>query len=146
MQESTPFTFWKWISLFLAAYAVGHGFLLALAGLVLNLRIRSLLLPYLLLLWCGFVCAVLTYWARQSYGRPKSGAVRLALAVFLYMNLYMGALLVSVVKLGVLSRGNALYGYAPYILPGSALGSLGVYVTVRWRLEATNQSTTGVGL
>lgn len=145
MQRWTPFTFWRWTSLFLVSYGVGQAILVVLAGLVLNLRTRGLLLPYLLLLWCGFVGASLIYWARQSYDRPKSGAIRFALAIFLFLNGYMGALLLSAVKLAILSTSSALNEYAPYILPTSALGSLVVYLMMRRRLEAIKQSTTGVG-
>jgi len=128
MQRWTPFTFWRWTSLFLASYGVGHGILVVLVGLVLSLRIRNLLLPYLLLLWCGFIGASLIYWARQSYDQPKSGAIRFALAIFLFLNVYMGALLFSAAKLAILSTGSALNDYAPYILPTSALGSVAVYL------------------
>jgi hypothetical protein len=145
MQRWIPFTFWRWTSLFLASYGVGQGILVALAGLALSLRTRSLLLPYLLLLWCGFVGAPLIYWARQSYDRPKSGAMRFALAIFLFLNVYMGVLLFSAVKLAMLSTSSALSDYAPYILPTSALGSVAVYVMARRRLEAINQSIIRVG-
>ena len=145
MQRWTPFTFWRWTSLFLVSYGVGHAILVVLLGLALGLRIQSLLLPYLLLLWCGFVGASLIYWARQSYERPKAGAIRFALAIFFFMNLYMGALLLSAVKLAILSSNSALNGYAPDILPMSALGALVVYVMARRRLEAIGQSTTEAG-
>ncbi len=141
MQRWAPFTFWRWTSLFLLPYGVAHAIFIVLAGLALSLRIRSLVLPYSLLLWCGFVGASLIYWARQSYERPKSGAIRFALAIFLFMNLYMGIVLLSVVKLAILSSSSALNGYAPYILPSTALGSLVVYVMARRRLEAISQST-----
>jgi glucan phosphoethanolaminetransferase (alkaline phosphatase superfamily) len=142
MQRWSSFTFWRWTSLFLVSYAAGHAILVVIAGQALRLQTRSLLIPYLLLLCCGFVGASLIYWARQSYERPRSGAIRFALAIFLFMNLYMGLLLVSAAKLDILSSSNALNGYAPYILPTSTLASLVVYVTARRRLEAINQSTT----
>lgn len=121
MKRWTPFTFWKWTSVFLFSYGVGHVVLVGLLGLALGLRARSLLLPYLLLLWCGFVGASLLYWARQSYERPRAGATRFAFAMFLFLNLYLGALLFSTVKLNILSAGTALNDYAPYILPAAAL-------------------------
>jgi len=133
----TPFTFWRWISLSMASYGVTQAILVVLAGLALNLRHRRWLLPYFLLLGCGFVGATLVYWARKSYDRPKSGAIRFAAAVFLFSSLYMGALLVSVVKLGMLSSNSALNEYAPYVLPTSTLGSIAVYFMMRKKLEAT---------
>lgn len=136
MQSWTSFTFWRWTSLFLVSYGIGQAVLVGAAALVLQLQTHSLLLPYFLLLWCGFVGASLIYWARQSYDRPPSGAIRFAFAIFLFLNLYLGVLLFSAVKLAVLSPGIALNGYAPYILPVSVLGSLAVYLMARRRLEA----------
>jgi hypothetical protein len=51
--------------------------------------------------------------------------------------MYMGALLFGAVKLGALSGGDALNSYAPYILPGSILGSVGVYLAARQSLESS---------
>jgi hypothetical protein len=131
------FTFWRWNALFMASYGVGHAMLVVLAGLVLKIGARTCLALYLLLLGCGGVVSVLIYWARQSYDRPKSGSIRFALAIFFFLNLYMGVLLVSTVKLGILSRSSALDDYAPYIFLSSALGSIVVYAVVRRSLEAS---------
>lgn len=144
-QKWVPFTFWKWTLLFLLSYGVCHAILVALVGLALGLQVRGLLLSYFLLLWCGFIGASLIYWARRSYERPKSGAIRFAWAIFLFMNLYMGVLLVSAARVGMLSGRSALNDYAPYILPTSALASVAVYVMARRRLEAVSRSTTTVG-
>jgi hypothetical protein len=145
MQRWTPFTIWRWTSLFLVSYGAGHAVLVVIAGQALKLQTRSLLIPYLLLLCCGFIGGSLIYWARQSYERPRTGAIKFALAIFLFMNLYMGLLLLSAVKSDILSGSNALNGYAPYILSASVLGSLVVYVMARRRLEAINQSATENG-
>ena len=142
MQRWTPFTFWRWTSLFLLSWGVGQGILVVLEGLILSLRARSLLLPYLLLLGCGFVGAALIYWARRSYDQPRSGAIRFTLATFLLLNLYMGVLVFSAYRLRLLSREAALYDYGRYILPVAALASVGVYAMARRRLEAVSQSST----
>jgi hypothetical protein len=139
VQRWAPFTFWRWTSLFLASYGVGNAILVVLVGLALGLRMRSLLLPYLLLLWCGFVGASLIYWARQSYERPRSGAIRFTLAIFFLLNLYMGVLVFSAYRLGLLTQEEALYGYAPYILPGAVVACIAVYFTARRRLEAISR-------
>lgn len=125
--------------MFLAAYGVAHAILVALASLALHLNVggRVWAVLYVPLLACGFVGSVLIYWSRQSYDRPKPGAIRLALGILVFLNLYMGALLFAAVKLGVLSSGDALNSYAPYILPGSIFGSIGVYVAARRSLEAS---------
>ena len=62
--------------------------------------------------------------------------MRFGLAIFGLLNLYMGALLVSAVKLAILSSASALNDYGPYILPGSALSSIVVYLMTRRQLEA----------
>lgn len=133
-QGWTPFTFWRWTSLFLVSYGLGQAILIVLAGVALDLRIQRLLLPFLLLLWCGFIGASLTYWARQSYERPKC-AIRFAVAIFLFLNLYMGVLVFSAYKVHLLSRDSALYDYGPYVLPGAALTSIVVYIMARRRLQ-----------
>jgi len=139
----SAFTFWRWVSLFLIPYGVGHAILVLLVGIALGLRVRSLLLPYLLLLWCGFVGGSLIYWARQSYDRPRAGAARFTLAVFVLLNLYMGVLVFGACDVGLLSQQVAISGYAPYILPTAVIASVVGYPVVRRRLEAFLQSSSG---
>jgi hypothetical protein len=143
-QSWAPFSFWRWTFLSLASWGVCQAVLIFLAGLALNLSPRSLLLPYLLLLWCGFVGGTLIYWARQSYPRPRAGAIRFTFAIFVSLNLYMGALLFSAYRLRFLSQETALYDNGPYILPGAALASAAVYITARRRLEAISQTSGAV--
>ena len=141
MQKPISMSFVKWTSIYFAGWAACQAVFLALVALILDVRIRSLGVPYLLLLWCGYVGAVLIYWARQSYERPKFGAIRFAVAIFGYLTLYMGVLVFSAYRLRLLSLEAALYDYGPYILPGAALTSIVVYVMARRRLEAISQST-----
>ena len=140
MQRWTPFTFWRWTFTFLVPYGIGNTVLVALVGLALHLQPRSLLIPYVLLLWCGSVGAFVIYWARQSYERPRSGSIRFALAIFFFLNLYLFTLLFSAVTAGILTADSALLDYGPYILPASLLGSLVVYIVARRRLETISQS------
>jgi hypothetical protein len=141
VQRWTPFTFWRWTSRFLVSYGIGHAILVVLVGLALSLPIRSLFLPYLLLFWCGFVGASLIYWACQSYERPKRGAARFTLAIFLLLNLYMGVLVFSACWLHLLSQEAALYDYGPYILPVASLASVAVYFMARARLAVIDRSS-----
>jgi hypothetical protein len=140
-----PYPFWKWISLFLAPYGLGHAVLIFLVGSALGFSVRSLLLPYLLLLGCGCVGGAAIYWARQSYGEPKSGARRFASAIFFFLNLYLTALTFSALNLHLLSREAAIYDYGPYILPVAVISSIAVYFTARRSLEAVEKSASGVG-
>ena len=140
VQRHAKFTFLRWNAMFLTAYAVAHAILVAiasLASLALNHRLgaRIWVVLYLPLMWCGFVASVLVYWARQSYDRPKPGAIRLTLGILGFLNMYLGALLFGAVKLGFLSGSDALNNHAPYILPVSILASVGVYLAARKSLE-----------
>ena len=139
VQRHAKFTFLRWNAMFLTGYAVAHAILVAIASLALNHRLgaRIWVVLYLPLIWCGSVESVLVYWARQSYDRPKAGAIRLALGILGFLNLYLGALLFGAVKLGFLSGGDALNSYAPYILPVSILASVGVYLAARESLESS---------
>lgn len=136
----TSLEFWRWTTLFLVSYGIGHAILVGLFGLVLGLRQRSLLLPYLLLLCCGFVSASLIYWARRPYERPKSGAVRFSLAIFLLLDLYLGVFVFSACWLQFISQDTALFDYGLYILPTAALSSIAAYLTVRYRLDSISRS------
>ena len=139
MPRRAQFTFLRWNALFLTGYAVIHAALVVLAWLALNHRVgaRIWVVLYLPLMWCGFVASVLFYWARLSYDRPKSGAIRLALASLGFFNLYLGGLLFSAVKLGFLSSDDAINSYAPYILPVSILGSVGAYMAAKETLSVS---------
>ena len=139
MPRRAQFTFLRWNALFLTSYAVGQAALVALARLALNHKFgaRIWVVLYLPLMWCGFVASVGIYWARLSYDRPKSGAIRLALAILVFLNLYLGVLLFSTVKLGFLSSDDAINNYAPYILPVSILASVAVYMAAKESLRVS---------
>lgn len=143
-QESAhvnPSSFWRWISLFLVSYGIGQAIFVALVGLALRRQAQNLFVSYILLLWCGFIGGCLIYWARQSYGRAKSGAIRFALAIFVLLDLYMGVLVYGAYILRLLTKEAAIDGYAPYILPVAVIASVLVYFMSRQRLQAMNQPT-----
>lgn len=136
MQTLTSTSFLRWTTTYVVGGAVCQAVFVALIALALKLPIQNLGLPYLLLVWCGYIGGVLIYRARQSHGWPRSPAIRFALAIFLFSNLYMGALVFSAYNINLLSRESALYDYGPYVLPGAALTSIVVYIMARRRLEA----------
>lgn len=144
-QKAVSMGFVRWTTIYFAGWAACQAVFLAFVALALDVRIRSLGLPYLLLVWCGYAGGVLIYWGRQRPVQSMSAPVRFALAIFLFMNLYMGALVFGAYRIDLLSREAALYGYAPYILPGAALTSILVYFMARRRLEAFRGYSAGAG-
>ena len=125
--------FVKWTSLFVLTYAICEALFIGFAGLALNLPLRMLLLPYVMLLYAAFATGPLIYWARQSYDRPKSFALRFASAVSLGSLLFMLALAFDVVRVGLLPSKVVLSYFAPYILPGCAIAWIMVYRSARKR-------------
>jgi hypothetical protein len=142
-QAPAPMGFARWTLIFTLGWAVCQAAFLVLVALAAGLRFRTLGVPYLLLVWSGYVGGVLIWWAHLSYERPRSGAVRLATAIFFFMDLYMGALVFAAYYVHLLSQQGALFGYGPYILPTAALGFITVYIMTRRRLEAFRQSDAG---
>jgi hypothetical protein len=142
MQKSTPMSFVRWTSIFFAGYASLEGITLGLAALALNRSFRSLSLPFAMQLCVGLLAGSLIYWARLSYDRPKSGALRFAFAIFFSLLLFMPALGLSVVRLGLVSSRTIWNNYAMAILPGSAIAAFLTYRPVRKRLENAKYKVT----
>ena len=67
-------SFVKWMTLASLAYAICEFLLLALVGIAIRATIRSLWLPYLLLLGCWAVFAPLVYWVNGSHNSTKTYA------------------------------------------------------------------------
>lgn len=138
MHRRIPTPAARWVLTFLAGWSAAEAVFIAGVGLATGTSVHRLWIPYLLLLVSGIVGGPLIYWARRAESTtPKAGACRFAFAIFLFLNCYMGALLLGAISLGLLSTAIARYSYAPYILPGSGLGSIAVYVMARQKLEST---------
>lgn len=129
----------KWTLIFFATYAVVEAVFVGFAGLTLNISVRDLLLPYLELLSCALVLAPVIHWVLQSRERPRSCAVRFALVIFFYLQLFSLVLTFNVVRLGIVSRATILDDTAPCILIGSVITSVVVYLSTRQRLEVAEQ-------
>jgi hypothetical protein len=142
MQKSTPISFVRWTSSFFGCYAVLEGVTLGLASLASSRSLRSLSLPFAMQLCVGLSAGSLIYWARQSLDRPKSGALRFSIAIFVSLLLFMPALGLSVVRLGWASDKTIWSDYAPAVLPGSVIAAVLVYRAVRKRLEAAQRAVT----
>jgi hypothetical protein len=121
--------------LFIATYSAIVAAFVGLACLAFALSLRSLMLPFMILLGCGLLLSVFVYWVRQSYSRPKTCAIRFALVVFFYLQIFALAIGFGAVKVGILSLPAALEYYTPLLLPGAAISSVVVYVSTRTALK-----------
>lgn len=139
MQKLRTISFGKWLLVSLVTYALLDAAFVGLFGLALSLPFRSLLLPYMLFLYCGLVLTILLYWARESYERPRSCAIRLAFTIFSYLLLFMSALLISAVREGIVLQSTALNHYAPYLLPASLVAAIQVYAMAFKRLQSLHE-------
>jgi len=129
-------SFRMWTTVILFANAAGAAIFVALAGVALNLPFRRLWVPYTALCSCGLLLAPSLYWARLSRERPKSCAIRFAIAIFLYIQAVMVALGSSTIRLGILSQSEVVYDYAPFMEAFSVIVSIPIYVTARLMFKA----------
>ena len=120
-----------WIAVIFLSHAVGFAIFTGFVGLVMNIPARKLLVPYLMLAYCGFIFAPLLYWVRLSRNRPKTFAARSAVITFVYLQIVMLALGLGAIRLGILSAADAINGYGPFMLPFSAIVSVMVYFVMR---------------
>jgi hypothetical protein len=136
MQRPGSVNFGIWTAVIFVGHAIGMAIFIGLAGLILGIPARRLLVPYTTLLYCGLVLSPLLYWARLSRERPKSCAIRFGIAMFLYLQVLMLALGFGTIRLGILSQATALNDYAPFMVPFSVLASILLYVVARQMLKA----------
>ena len=107
------------------------------AGLALGLPVHRLLVPFLLLLYCGLVLSPFVYSARLARERPKSCALRFGIAIFSYLTVSAMALTFGAIKAGVLSPAEAMHTYLPFVLPISVFGGVITYFVGRQVLGAS---------
>ncbi len=127
--------FGTWMLVVLSGHTIGAAIFLGLAGLVLSMSVRMLLVPFAMFSYCGLVLAPFLYWARLARESPRVCARRFATAIFFYLQVVMLALGFSAVKLGILSQHTALNDYGPFMLPFSALASACSYYAARQILQ-----------
>ena len=130
-QRSGSVNFGEWTAVIFVGNAIGSAILLGVAGVIFGLPLRGLFVPYTMLLYCGLVLSPFLYWARLAREQPKLCAIRLAIAMFLYMQVLMLALAISTIRLGILSRTAVLNVYTPVMVPFSALTSVVLYAVTR---------------
>ena len=135
MTDSRP-NILKWMLLFPSTYAIFDVAFVGLVGLSLRLSIQKLLEPFALIFFCGVLASVLTYWARNSYRQPRSGAVRLSLGFFVYLGLFMSVLLFSAAKNGIIANASLLPDFISIVCPGSIIAAVVVYFSARSRLKS----------
>jgi hypothetical protein len=130
-------SFAKWMTLASLAYATCEFLLLALVGIAARATIRSLWLPYLLLLGCWAVFAPLVYWVNCSHNSTKTYARLFASIASVYISCVGLAIAYSVVTLGMVSRGIVLSYFVPSIIPGAIIVWVTVYVIGLSRAETS---------
>lgn len=128
--------FATWTAVIFVGHAIGMAIFVGLAGVILSVPIRRLVVPYTTLVYCGLVLAPLLYWARLSRERPKSCAIRFGIAMFFYLQVLMLALGFGAIRLGILSLAAAINGYALPMVVFSALASALLYLVARQMLKA----------
>lgn len=134
MSTSMP-SFGKWMSLFLLVYLAFDLAFVCLARLALDIASRYLLQSFVLILACGIIASFLTYWTRQAYDRPALCGFRLALSFFVYLMMFMSALLISGARSGLISRESILSNFISIICPGSAIAAIAVYFAAKNKLK-----------
>ena len=105
------------------------------AGLALGLPVHRLLVPFLLLLYCGLVLSPFVYSARLARERPKSCALRFGIAIFSYLTVSTMALTFGAIKAGVLSPADA--DDLLFVLLFSVFGAVIAYFVERQVFGAT---------
>lgn len=133
-------SFGTWTAVIFIGHAVGMAIFVALAGIIMSLPARRLLVPYTALVYCGLVLAPLLYWARLSRERPKSCAIRFGIAMFLYLQILIFAIGYGTIRLGMLSVGAAVRDYGPSMVVFSVLASVLLYLVARHMLKVPQSS------
>lgn len=128
--------FGVWTAVIFIGHAIGMAIFVGLAGVILSVPIRRLVVPYTTLVYCGLVLAPLLYWARLSRERPRSCAIRFGIAMFLYLQVLMLALGFGTIRLGILSLAAAINDYALPMVVFSVLASALLYLVARRMLKA----------
>jgi hypothetical protein len=120
----------------LVAQAMGAGIAVGGAAVLFKLPVRKMLVPYVLLLWCGPVLSSLLTWARPARPRPKTYAFRIAASVFAYLVMLVLAGVFSAVWLGIVSQTDAFTRFLPPLVNLAALLSVASYFVLRKALPA----------
>jgi hypothetical protein len=137
IQRPDSVRFGTFIVIVFGGNALGMAIFVGLAGLILSIRPRSLLVPYTTLLYCGLVLSPLLYWARLSRKRSQSYALRFAIAIFFYLQAIVLALGFSAIKLNILSQAEAVSDFGLLIVPLSAFTFGASYLLVRQMIKDT---------
>lgn len=125
------------MSLFLICYLVFDLVFVGMARLALNIAPHYLLQVFASIFACGIIASVLTYWTREAYHRPIMCALRLTLSVFVYLTMFMSALLIGATESGLIQRTSMMADFILIIIPGSAIAAVAVYFPAKSKLKQT---------
>lgn len=131
MRKPGSVGFGIFIAVVFGGHAAGIAIFVGLAGIILGIPAHNLLVPYMTLLYCGLVLSPLLYWARLARERPKSCALRFAIAMFFYLQIVALALGFSTIELHILSQAETVSDFGLLIVPLSAFIFAGSYLVVR---------------
>jgi len=138
-----PTTFVRWLLIFTGIWAGFYAILIGLVGFALGVAMRQLVFPWMVLAQCGLGVSVLIWWGRSPIDKPLTSSTikRFSIAFGLAMELYLVAVLVSGVLLGLSSKEKAELQYGPYVLPSAALIGFLEYFVLSRRLRRSALST-----
>jgi hypothetical protein len=122
-------------TVFLAATFAGHtvavALLVGLVALILDIPLRSLVVPFFVLAYCGFAFSTLLFWAGLARDRAKAWAFRSGLAMFAYSQVLMLALGFSAVRLHVMSLEETVDDFLKFAVWVSLVAFAAGYLAVR---------------
>jgi hypothetical protein len=133
-------SFGKIAAAVLVGQAGGAAIIVGVAGLVLNLPPRRLLVPYAMFLGGGLVFAPFLYWARLSRARPKTFAIRSAIAMFVCVEAVVLAGVFSAIWLDILPLTQGLTEDLPFLVIAAGVV---MYLWMRQRVAATDSGQSG---
>ncbi len=133
MQKPESVRFGSFMCATFVGHALGMAAFVGLAGRIMGMPARSLLVPYMALLCCGLLFSPSLYWVRRARAATKSRAIRFAVAMLLYTAALIVALGFGTIKLHILSRTEAVSDFALLVLVLAAFNFTVAYRMMRRR-------------
>ena len=138
MSERRAMSAGRWVFRFTVAWMAMWLFTFGLVGFGLELPIRRLVIPWLVMSVSGVVMAFVTYWARSPVDQPPTVAAprRFAFLMLVLVTIVCGTMLWSAVMLGIVSRATAMSEYLPFFALPSVVLPVSMYYYARRKVRA----------